>query len=302
MERLLRDGCAVTIVDDLSAAGPDGAPRTAAPLHRLDVADAALADVLAETRPDIVFHLAAQTSVVRSMNDPRADAAANVLGGLNVLTQCVRFGTRRVTVFSTGGALYGEPESLPCPESHPIRPLSVYGASKHALEHYTNIICGTNGLPYTILRPGNVYGPGQNPHGEAGVVAIFAMAMLANHDVTVYGDGMQERDFIYVDDVVDAAMATLSDNAPASGSFNIASGVPTSVNDIFSLIAAETGYRREPVHAPERPGEVRRIYLDTARARAGLEWTPRTGLQEGISRTVAAFRSRASTRRIAARG
>ena len=255
----------------------------------MDIADPNLADVFAETRPDIVFHLAAQISVTRSMRDPQADIHSNVVGGINLLQQCARFGVHRVILFSTGGALYGEPEYVPCDESHPIKPLSVYGASKHALEHYTRIIAEANGIDYTILRPGNIYGPGQDPHGEAGVVAIFALRMLAGEEVTIYGDGQQERDYIFVSDVVDATMAAARPDAPTFGTFNVASGAPTPVNKIFSLLAEETGYDRAPIYAPERPGEVRRIYLDISRARQELGWAPRIGMREGIARTVAAL-------------
>ena len=296
VERLLDSGYNVTVVDNLSsAASPEDATNDSS-LRRIDIADRTLADIFAESRPDVVFHLAAQISVTRSMRDPDADVHANVVGGINVLQQCARFGVRRIVLFSTGGALYGEPEYVPCDESHPIRPLSVYGASKFALEHYTRIIAEANGIDYTILRPGNVYGPGQDPHGEAGVVAIFALRMLAGQDITIYGDGQQDRDLFYVSDVVDAAMAAARPDAPSSGTFNVASGGPTSVNDIFSLLAEETGYDRAPVYAPERPGEVRRIYLDIRRARQELGWEPRVELREGIARTVAALRGQMAER------
>ncbi len=225
------------------------------------------------------------------MREPELDVHTNVVGGINLLRQCARFGVKRVVLFSTGGALYGEPEYLPCDEAHPINPLSVYGASKHALEQHTRIIAETNGIDYAILRPGNVYGPGQDPHGEAGVVAIFGLKMLANDDVTIYGDGEQERDYVYVDDIVAAALAAARSDAPTGGVYNIGSGVPTSVNEIFSLLAEETGYSRAPVLAPERPGDVRRIYLDTSKARDELGWTAEMGLREGITRTVSALRN-----------
>ena len=294
VERLLDSGYNVTVVDDLSSAASAEDATNDSSLRRIDIADRTLADIFAESRPDVVFHLAAQISVTRSMRDPDADVHANVVGGINVLQQCARFGVRRIVLFSTGGALYGEPEYVPCDESHPIRPLSVYGASKFALEHYTRIVAEANGIDYTILRPGNVYGPGQDPHGEAGVVAIFALRMLAGQEITIYGDGQQERDLFYVSDVVDAAMAAARPDAPSSGTFNVASGGPTSVNDIFSLLVEETGYDRAPVYAPERPGEVRRIYLDIRRARQELGWEPRVGLRAGIARTVAALREQTS--------
>lgn len=290
VKRLLSDGWYVTIVDDLSSSPTNGQEESTATLHKLDIADPALADVFAEERPQIIFHLAAQISVARSMREPELDVHTNIVGGINLLQQCVRFGVKRVVLFSTGGALYGEPEYLPCDEAHPIKPLSVYGASKQALEQYTRVIAENNGIDYTIVRPGNVYGPGQNPHGEAGVVAIFGLKMLAGEEVTIYGNGEQERDYVYVDDVVTAAFAATRPDAPAAGVYNIGSGAPTSVNEIFALLAAETGYERAPVHAPERPGDVHRIYLDTSKARHELGWTPEIDLREGINRTVASLR------------
>ena len=281
----------MTVVDDFSSGRPNRPEISGARIHSLDIASPDLVNIFSEARPDIVFHLAAQSSVMRSMRDPEADLHANLIGGINVLTQSARFNARHVVVFSTGGALYGEPESLPCTESHPIKPLSVYGASKHALEHYTRIFAREKGFSYTILRPGNVYGPGQDPHGEAGVIAIFVMQMLADDEVTIFGDGSQERDFIYVQDVVDAAVGCLDQDTPESGEFNIASGAPTSVNEIFSVIAGQVRYTKEPTYAPERRGEVRRIFLDIARARDQLGWEPRVRLHEGISKTVEAFRS-----------
>ncbi len=295
VERLLASNSTVTIVDNLSSGAPPAAENRA-PLHRIDIADPNLADIFAESRPDVVFHLAAQISVTASMRDPETDARTNILGGINVLTQSARFGVRRVIVFSTGGALYGKPDKLPCDESHPVKPLSAYGVSKNALEHYTRIIAIENGLDYTILRPGNVYGPGQNTDGEAGVVPIFATRMLAGDDVVIFGDGQQERDFIYCSDVIDAALAALQPDSPPSGVYNVGSGSPTSINEIFSLIAAETDYGRMPIHAPERSGEVRRIYLDSSRAHRDLGWTPHVTLKDGIARTVATIREQTSQR------
>ena len=291
VQRLLKDGHDVTVVDNLSSTPPPGRPQPPAPLHNLDIADPSLADVFSESRPEIVYHLAAQVSVARSMREPEADVHTNIVGGINVLQQCARFGVKRIVLFSTGGALYGEPQYLPCDEDHPINPLSVYGASKHALEQHTRVIAETNGIDYTILRPGNVYGPGQDPHGEAGVIAIFAQKMRANEEITIYGDGTQERDYIHVEDVINAAITAAHPNAPASGAYNIATGVPTTVNQIFSLIAEQTAYDRPPTHAPERPGDVHRIYLDVSKASKELGWTPQVDLRDGIHQPTAALPS-----------
>ncbi len=290
VKRLFSDGWNVTVVDDFSSSPGNEEIESSSSLYKLDIADPALADIFSEHQPEIVFHLAAQVSVARSMREPKLDVHTNVVGGINVLQQCARFGVKRVVLFSTGGALYGEPEYLPCDEAHPIRPLSVYGASKHALEQYTRIIAEANDIEYTILRPGNVYGPGQDPHGESGVFAIFGLKMLADEEVTIHGDGEQVKDYVYVDDVVAAGIAAAHSDAPRAGIYNIGSGAPTSVNEIFSLLATETGYSRPPAHAPERPGDVRRIYLDTSKAGRELGWTPQIDLREGITRTVAALR------------
>ena len=290
VNRLLDDGWNVTVVDDFSSSPTNDRKASDAPVSKLDIADPALADVFSEHQPQTVFHLAAQVSVARSMREPELDVHTNIVGGINLLQQCVRFGVKRVVLFSTGGALYGDPEYLPCDEAHPIKPLSVYGASKHALEQYTRIIARANGIEYVILRPGNVYGPGQDPHGESGVFAIFGLKMLAGEGVTVHGDGEQVKDYVYVDDVVAAGVTAALPEVSAGSIYNIGSGVPTSVNQIFALLAAETGYIQTPVHAPERPGDVRQIYLDTSKARRELGWTPEIDLREGISRTVAALR------------
>lgn len=290
VKRLLGEGWHVTVVDDLSSSPSNDEIESSSSLYKLDITDPALADVFSEHQPEIVFHLAAQVSVARSMREPELDVHTNIVGGINLLQQCVRFGVKRVVLFSTGGALYGEPEYLPCNEAHPIKPLSIYGTSKHTLEQYTRILAEANGIEYTILRPGNVYGPGQDPRGEAGVVAIFGLKMLAGEEVTIHGDGEQAKDYVYVDDIVAAGIAAARSDAPTGSIYNVGSGVPTSVNEIFSLLATETGYSRPPVHAPERPGDVRRIYLDTSKARRELGWIPEIDLRDGITRTVAALR------------
>ena len=288
--RLVDSGWHVTTLDNLSSPASAAREVPGARARQVDISDLALADIFAEDVPDIVFHLAAQVSVPRSMRDPEHDALTNVVGGINVLQNSARAGVQRIVLFSTGGALYGEPEYLPCDESHPIKPSSIYGASKHALEEYTRIIAQESGIAYTILRPGNVYGPGQDPHGEAGVVAIFAARMLAGEDVTIYGNGAQERDYVYVGDVVNLAMAAARPESPQAAIYNVSSGIPTSVNAIFAALSHETGYGRPPIHAPERPGDVTRIYLDSCKARDELGWSPQIELQDGIGRTVAALR------------
>jgi UDP-glucose 4-epimerase len=285
--RLLQEGFQVVVVDNLSTGKREHVPA-GIPFYPLDIASPQVEEVFRVHRPRVLFHLAAQASVARSLADPVGDARTNILGSLNLLALSCRYGVERVVYTSTGGALYGEPEVLPCPETHPIRPLSPYGASKYAVEVYLPLFRALAGFTYTVLRPGNVYGPRQDPFGEAGVVAIFTRRMLDGEEVVIYGDGEQERDFVYVEDVVEAHLLALGQKE--SGVYNIGTGQGASVNALVGRLARLTGYRRPPRHAPPRPGEVRRIWLDVSRAREGLGWVAKVPLEEGLERTVAAFR------------
>ena len=208
VDRLLELGHSVAVVDNL-ASGSASNLSPAATLYETDIAGPSLDDVLRTERPEVVCHYAAQISVTHSMRDPVADASTNILGSLNLLQSCVRNGVRKVVYTSSGGAIYGEPQYLPCDEDHPVLPLSYYGASKYAVEKYLYVYQQTHGLDYTALRLGNVYGPRQDPTGEAGVVAIFAQAMLEGRPITIFGTGEQERDFVYVRDVAEASVAAL---------------------------------------------------------------------------------------------
>ncbi|MDA1097321.1 MAG: NAD-dependent epimerase/dehydratase family protein [Chloroflexi bacterium] len=288
VDRLIDDGVEVTILDNLRT-GKHEHVNAKATLHEVDIAAADLSTVFDRARPQVVFHLAAQASVTQSIADPREDARINVLGSLNVMEQCVRVGIDRFVLWSTGGALYGEPETMPCAEDHPIRPLSIYGVSKYAVEKYLPVMANVGGFPFTILRYANVYGPRQDPGGEAGVVAIFTKRMLEDRDVTIFGDGTDERDYVYVADAVEAGLLSL-DQGSRNDVFNIGTGTGTSVITIFDHLAYATGFARRPIHAPRRPGEVRRIALDASKARAELGWTPAISLVEGIERTVRALR------------
>lgn len=295
VERLLQEGLHVIVVDNLST-GRRQFVHPDALFYPLDILSPHLAEVFQTHRPQVVFHLAAQASVVRSLEDPVEDARTNILGSLNLLQMCRRFGVERFVYTSTGGALYGEPQQLPCPETHPIVPLSPYGASKYAVEVYLPLFRSLTGFTYTILRYSNVYGPRQDPYGEAGVVAIFTRRMLDREEVVIYGDGTQERDFVYVGDVVEANVLALRQTQ--SEVYNIGTGKGTSVNALFQRLATLTGYQRPPRYAPPRPGEVYKIWLDVRKAREGLGWIPRTDLDKGLELTVAAFRAAANTPRI----
>ncbi|HUG15242.1 MAG TPA: NAD-dependent epimerase/dehydratase family protein [Thermomicrobiales bacterium] len=287
VDRYVEMGHEVLVVDDLST-GTKGNVNERAALHQLDVGSSAFVELVREERPDVINHHAAQTSVRISVDDPLNDCRRNVLASLNLIDAAKRAHVGKVIYISSGGAIYGEPVSLPCAEDNPIRPDSPYGASKHAPEHYLDIYQRVHGLNYTVLRYGNVYGPRQDPFGEAGVIAIFTARMLAGESTTIYGTGEQERDFVYVGDVVEANVAALDKGD--SEAFNIGAGMGTTVNEIFRLLKDATGYGREAEYAPAKPGETFRIFLDITKSANGLGWRPKTELQAGLAATVASLR------------
>ncbi|MBI4338414.1 MAG: NAD-dependent epimerase/dehydratase family protein [Chloroflexi bacterium] len=288
VDRLLRDGMEVVVVDNLTT-GRRSNLNAGAAFHEVDISDPRLEELFRQDKPEAVFHLAAQISVSRSLNDPIYDATCNIIGAIHLLELCRRFEVERFVYSSTGGALYGEPERLPCSEEHPVRPLSPYGVSKYAGEHYLRCIGSMASMKYSILRYANVYGPRQDPEGEAGVIAIFAKRLLQNRQVVIYGSGQQERDFVYVDDVVDANLRVLQKEA--QGPYNIGTGRSTSIEVIFHKLAQLTNCRLPPLYDPPRKGEVAKISLDIARATSELDWLPTTDLDEGLARTVEYFRS-----------
>jgi len=280
----LADGHEVSVLDDLSTGRREYLnPR--ARFFEADLADPGLVErCVADVRPEIVSHHAAQIDVRRSVSDPAFDARTNVIGSLALLDACVRHGVRKVIYASTGGAIYGEGQQLPATEDHPRNPESPYGVSKHAVEHYLYAWKVLHGLEYTVLRYPNVYGPRQSPHGEAGVNAIFIGLMLAGERPRIFGTGDQVRDYVHVDDVVRANRLAL---ARGDGEIlNLGTGVGVSVNDIVRQINALLGTRIEPIHEPPRPGEVQRIYLDATRAGNVLGWVPTIGFEEGLRRTI----------------
>lgn len=287
VDRLVADGHNVAAVDIL-ATGKRANLNPQATLYEIDIRSPALAAAFEATRPEVVFHVAAHASVSESVRDPMHDAEVNVLGTLNVLQQCAAYGVGRFVFSSTGGALYGEPERLPADEEHPVRPLSPYGASKDAAEAYVRTLCSLSGIRYTILRYGNVYGPRQDPFGEAGVVAIFANAMMRGQRPTIFGDGSHERDYVYVDDVVQANVLALGQDE--DGVYNIGTGQGATVAQIVDALAGATDYGGSSEHVAERPGDVHRIYLDVRRAERGLGWRAAVSLEDGIRRTVDAMR------------
>ena len=286
VDRLVADGVTVA---GLSHRPPPAPLPEGATEHLVDVRDAeAVTRVIGEARPDVVFHLAAQASVPVSMRDPVDDISTNVIGSVQVAQAAAAAGARRLVFFSTGGALYGQAERLPADETTPVAPQSIYGASKISAEHELFALCAHLGLELSVLRPGNIFGPRQDAEGESGVVAIFAMRMLAGQDATIFGDGSQERDYVYVEDVVNAAVLA-AQNEPAT--CVIGTGRGTSTLELFRALATQTGYDREPVFAQERPGDVQAIILDPTRARERWGWEARTSLEDGMAATVDWFRA-----------
>lgn len=288
VDAYVRNGHQVLIVDDLST-GRASNLNPAAAFYKMDIRDPKLADVLQQERPDVVNHHAAQMDVRRSVAEPLFDASVNILGSIHLLECARQANVQRVIYISTGGAVYGEPQYLPCDEAHPINPICPYGASKHTVEHYLFMYREMYGLEYTVLRYPNVYGPRQDPHGEAGVVAIFTGQMLAGQPVVINGDGGQVRDFVYVGDCAQANLLALQPTA-AGKIYNLGTGLGTSVNTIFQALRKASGYRREAVYGPAKLGETREIYLDASRIQKELGWTASVSLETGLAQTIDHFR------------
>ena len=301
VDRLLAAGHEVDVVDDLSSGSVANleAARAAAGgrlvEHRVDIRDPAVVDLVAGRAPEVVCHLAAQADVRVSVADPAGDAATNVVGLLHVVEGARRGGARKVVFASSGGTIYGEPDPavLPVTEAHPQHPVSPYGVAKKVGTDYLHAYAALHGLSWCSLALANVYGPRQDPHGEAGVVAIFAGRLLAGEPCTVFGDGEQTRDFIYVDDVVDAFERACAPDVGVDVLCNIGTGVETSVNELYRAMAAAAGVDAPARHAPARPGELARSALAVERAADVLGWAPRTSLAEGTARVLDWFRARA---------
>jgi UDP-glucose 4-epimerase len=288
VDRLLEDGHAVAVLDNLST-GRRELVNPAATLHVCDLRGVRLAEVLAAAGPEVVVHVAAQAAVARSVLDPVLDAGVNVLGTVALLEAGRRAGVRRLVYTSTGGAAYGDTDVLPTPEEHPARATSPYGVSKVAAERYLECWAGLTGMSTLALRLANVYGPRQNPAGEAGVIAIFAHRLLRGEPCIVNGDGEQTRDYVYVEDVADALSRAVG-RPDVTGVLNVGTGIETTVNELYRRLARLAGVDRPAEHGPAKPGEQRRSVLDARRARAALGWAPSTALDDGLARTLAHFK------------
>ena len=294
VDRLLSLEYKVVIADNLST-GKLKNLNPGATFHHIDITHSSVYEMFQREEPDLVFHLAAQTSVTHSTKDPIKDGEINVLGTLRLLEAARRCGIEKFIYSSTGGALYGDPESIPCSDGHPVAPISPYGLSKYLGEQYLELYRRLHRLKYVSLRYGNVYGPRQDPHGEAGVVAIFTQAMLEGKQPQIFGDGNQERDFVSVEDVVDANIIAI-DRGDGTA-YNIGTGQSTSVNQIFELLKSIIAYKWDPERGPGRPGEVYQISLDSSRAAQELGWTPQVTLEDGLRKTVESFRQVVRTAR-----
>jgi UDP-glucose 4-epimerase len=292
VDALVERGDEVIVIDDLSTGrrqNLDGALERGVRLVEADIRDAeALQAIFADTRPEVVFHLAAQIDVRKSVADPAFDAAINVGGTINVLAAAHEARVPRVVNTSSGGAIYGEAQVIPAPETHPVAPEAPYGLSKFCAEQYCEIYERMHGLSTASVRYGNVYGPRQDPLGEAGVIAIFCGKLLEGGRPTIFGDGDQTRDYVFVGDVVDANLRAVE--SKATGSFNVGRGVQTSVLDIVHALADQSSNGFEADHAPARPGEVQHIALDPSRTKAELGWEAQVDLDQGLARTLDSLR------------
>jgi UDP-glucose 4-epimerase len=295
VDRLLAEDWEVDAVDDLSTgtlsnlSEARGLRNHRFTFHRLDIRRPDVSELIMRRQPDTIFHLAAQASVRESVARPALDAEINIQGSLNIFEGAVEAGTRKIVFAGSGGTLYGVPDEVPVDEDHPQAPASPYGVSKKAVGDYLHYYRAVHGLEYTVLALSNVYGPRQDPHGEAGVIAIFAGQLLEPIRPTIFGDGGQTRDFVYVDDVVDAFVRAA--DRGDSLVMNIGTGVETTVQDLFDTMARLVGFEEPARYAMARPGELLRSALDPARAAAHLGWKPWTALEDGLRATLDWFRA-----------
>ena len=283
----------VVVVDNLST-GRLSNLNPAAKFYEVDIRSPEMAEIFEKEKPQVVDHHAAQMDVRRSVEDPLFDADVNVMGSIKLIELARKYNVERFIYISTGGAVYGEPEYLPCDEDHPINPICPYGASKHTVEHYLYMYRELYDMEYVVLRYPNVYGPRQDPHGEAGVVAIFSGQMLKNAPVVINGDGDQERDFVYVGDCARANLLALQ-TENTNTIFNLGYGVGTTINEVYEYLKDITSYELSADYGPAKAGETRRIFLEANRASKYLDWTPTIDLKDGLGETVDYFREKEAT-------
>lgn len=287
---LINRGHEVTIIDDLSTGRMENIPEKAR-FQKIDIASPVVGKIFEKGNFDRVFHLAAQMDVRKSVKNPTFDAEINILGGINLLQSSIRHGVKKFIFSSTGGAIYGEQDYFPADENHPANPISPYGVSKLAFEKYLHFYWIEHKLPYVSLRYANVYGPRQNEKGEAGVVAIFCSKLLNGEKAVVNGDGLQTRDFVYVDDVVEANLLAM--DYDKCGCLNVGTGLETDINTVYDLIARATGSKQKRTNGPGMPGEQKRSCITFDLINKEMGWSPSVTLDEGIEKTVEYFKSKA---------
>lgn len=283
VDRYIKEGHDVAIVDDLSTGSAKNL-NPEATFYEMDVRSEELDHVFTKEKPQVVTHLAAQMNVTLSVKKPLFDAQVNIAGSINLLESCVKHKTEKIIYASTGGAIYGEPKSLPANEDCLPHPVCHYGVSKHTVEHYIELYHHLYGLQYTILRFPNVYGPRQSPHGEAGVCAILSNLMLEGKTPTLYGNGEPLRDYVHVDDIARANLIALEKGHGEI--INLGSGIGTPVSEIFQVYKDLLDFKEEPILAPLRPGEVSNIYTTGDKAKKILGWEPRVNLHDGLKQTL----------------
>lgn len=287
VDRLIKEGHRVSVIDNLSTGKKENI-NPKAKFYKIDICDPEISQIFEKEKPEIVFHYAAQIDLRESVEDPIKNAQINILGTLNILESCKNFRVKKVIFASTGGAMYGEAEIIPTPETYPEFPLSPYGIEKLTIEKYLNYYSKVFGLPFISLRLANIYGPRQNSKGEAGVVAIFCDKMLSGEQPIIYGDGNRTRDFVFVDDVVDANILAMEKGRV--GIFNIGTAKETNINTIFKKLKELTASNCKEIHGPAKPGEQKRSCLDFAKAKKELNWQPQFNLDEGLKKTVEWFK------------
>ena len=287
VDQLLARNYRVMVIDDLST-GSLANLNAQAEFQQLDIRSPKLQGIIGQLKPKVICHLAAQVSVRHSVEKPEQDAGINILGSINLFQAAVKAGVAKIIFSSTGGAVYGEQNYFPADESHPLMPVSPYGVAKLAVEKYLHFYKQEYDLNFTALRYANVYGPRQDPHGEAGVVAIFAKKLLAQEQTTINGDGTQTRDFVYVEDVARSNVLALENSF--CGALNIGTAIETDINTLFHLLNKHTESRIQEQHGPSKPGEQHRSVIDYTLARKVLDWEPSTVLEDGLKYTVDFFK------------
>jgi len=298
----VEEGYQVVVVDDLSRGKRENLNKKAK-FYQIDINDEKISEIFTQEKFDLVNHHAAQIDLRISVKKPLLDAKINILGTLNLLENCLKYKVRNFIFISSGGAIYGEPENMPVDEYYPKNPLSPYAVAKHTIEHYLYYYRQTFALNYVALRYANVYGPRQDPFGEAGVIAIFSQKMLKKDRPTIFGDGEQLRDYIYVDEIVSINMLASQKieslnkkraSSPDDLSYNVGTGKGNSVNFLYRTLAEITDFREKPIYAPGKKGDIRKIYLDTTKAQKELDWQAKLQLEDGLKKTVKWFKEHES--------